>query len=159
MEERSRAHFAPWMPARTQSDRRQFHDEMARAQRGLEQETEVRLVAVHREDRDIVAVLSLSQIFRGSFCSCYAGWRVSASRIQQGFGTEAVGALVNLALTPQGLGLHRVQANIIPRNIASTRLARKVGFRCEGVAERYLQIAGVWEDHAMFAITSEELSA
>jgi [ribosomal protein S5]-alanine N-acetyltransferase len=32
----------------------------------------------------------------------------------------------------------------------------KVGARKEGLAERYLCIAGKWEDHAIFAVTSEE---
>jgi ribosomal-protein-alanine N-acetyltransferase len=32
----------------------------------------------------------------------------------------------------------------------------KLGLRCEGVAERFLEIAGVWEDHLRYAITAEE---
>ena len=32
-------------------------------------------------------------------------------------------------------------------------------FRREGHAERYLQINGVWEDHAIFALTAEEWRA
>jgi len=34
----------------------------------------------------------------------------------------------------------------------------KVGLRCEGLAERYLEINGVWEDHLRYAITTEEWS-
>jgi ribosomal-protein-alanine N-acetyltransferase len=32
----------------------------------------------------------------------------------------------------------------------------KLGLRDEGVAERYLEINGVWEDHVRYAITAEE---
>jgi ribosomal-protein-alanine N-acetyltransferase len=49
-----------------------------------------------------------------------------------------------------------VQASIIPRNQASTRVAEKVGLRLEGLAQRYIQINGVWEDHNLYAVTSEE---
>jgi ribosomal-protein-alanine N-acetyltransferase len=35
-------------------------------------------------------------------------------------------------------------------------VAEKLGLREEGVAERYLEINGVWEDHVRYAITSEE---
>jgi ribosomal-protein-alanine N-acetyltransferase len=35
-------------------------------------------------------------------------------------------------------------------------VVEKLDFRCEGLAERYLEIAGVWEDHLRFAITAEE---
>ena len=54
------------------------------------------------------------------------------------------------------LGLHRVQANIIPRNVASVRVAEKAGLRREGLALRYLRINGAWEDHAMYARTLED---
>ena len=36
------------------------------------------------------------------------------------------------------------------------RVAEKLELRNEGVAERYLEINGVWEDHVRYAITSEE---
>ena len=54
------------------------------------------------------------------------------------------------------LRLHRIEINIIPRNVASLRVVEKLGLRQEGVAERYLEIDGAWEDHARFAITAEE---
>ena len=52
--------------------------------------------------------------------------------------------------------LHRIQISIIPRNQASRRVAEKLELRNEGVAERYLEINGVWEDHVRYAITSED---
>ena len=54
------------------------------------------------------------------------------------------------------LHLHRVQIAIIPRNKASRRVVEKLDLREEGVAERYLEINGVWEDHVRYAITAEE---
>ena len=39
------------------------------------------------------------------------------------------------------------------------RFAEKLGLREEGVARRYLQIAGVWEDHVRYGITAEEADA
>ena len=40
--------------------------------------------------------------------------------------------------------------------MASRRVVEKLGIRFEGIAERLLSIDGVWEDHARYAITSEE---
>ena len=45
---------------------------------------------------------------------------------------------------------------IIPRNRPSRRVVEKLDLRLEGIAERYLQINGVWEDHCRYAITVEE---
>ena len=52
--------------------------------------------------------------------------------------------------------LHRVQISVIPRNASSRRVAEKLGIRDEGIAQRYLEINGVWEDHIRYAITAEE---
>jgi len=57
------------------------------------------------------------------------------------------------------LHLHRVQAAIVPRNIASRRVVEKLKLRDEGTAERYLEINGIWEDHIRFAMTAEEWEA
>lgn len=154
----SHAHFAPWRPARDVSDAAAFEAEVIRTRQGILAGTEVRLGAFDLHDGGLVGLFSLSQIFRRSFSSCYAGWRVSLDRARQGYGAEGVTGLLDLAFNDQGCGLalHRVQANIIPRNTASLRLAERVGFRREGLALRYLRINGVWEDHVMFARTAEE---
>ena len=54
------------------------------------------------------------------------------------------------------LRLHRLQIAIIPRNKPSRRVVEKLGIRLEGLAERYLEINGVWEDHMRYAITVED---
>ena len=35
-------------------------------------------------------------------------------------------------------------------------MVAKLDIREEGIAQRYLEINGVWEDHVRYAITSEE---
>jgi ribosomal-protein-alanine N-acetyltransferase len=47
----------------------------------------------------------------------------------------------------------------MPRNVASLRVMEKLGVRREGLAPRYLRIAGAWEDHVIFAITAEDWAA
>jgi ribosomal-protein-alanine N-acetyltransferase len=63
---------------------------------------------------------------------------------------------VTLRFAFEAISLHRVEISIIPRNTASRRVVEKLGIRLEGIAERFLEIDGVWEDHARYAITSEE---
>ena len=55
------------------------------------------------------------------------------------------------------LGLHRIEINIRPENAPSLRVVSKLGFRDEGVRERYLHIQGGWRDHRTFALTTEEV--
>ena len=56
----------------------------------------------------------------------------------------------------ENLHLHRLEVCIIPRNHNSRRVMEKLDIRTEGVAERFLEINGVWEDHVRYGITIEE---
>ena len=64
----------------------------------------------------------------------------------RGYMTEALRCVIDFAFNR--LRLHRIEANIMPRNHASRRVVEKLGFHYEGLARQYLQINGRWEDHA-----------
>jgi ribosomal-protein-alanine N-acetyltransferase len=155
----SRTLFAPWMPIAFQEEPpdRLFDRQLERCLVGLRDGTQYRLVGV-MDDNRIAGFFSLSEIVRGVFQNAYASWSVSADRVGRGLGTEGAQALLDLAFLPQprGLGLHRVQANVIPDNHASIRIVEKTGFRYEGLAKGYLKIAGQWQDHAMYAKLVDE---
>jgi [ribosomal protein S5]-alanine N-acetyltransferase len=46
---------------------------------------------------------------------------------------------------------------IRPENTPSLRVVEKLGFRPEGLRQRYLHIDGAWRDHATFALTEDEV--
>jgi len=144
--------FRPWFPAREKSLEETFDDELAKSR---QEDRHLRLVGEMPDGR-LAGFFNLGEIVRGVFQNAYASWSVSAEAAGQGYGTEGVGALLDLAFSERGLGLHRVQANIIPRNERSLRLAERVGMRREGIALRYLRIDGAWQDHVMYAKTAEE---
>ena len=98
--------------------------------------------------------INLNAIQRGPFQNAYVGYWIAREHAGAGYVPEAL--VVTLRLTFEELHLHRVQIAIIPRNQASHRVVAKLGLRNEGVAERYLEINGRWEDHVRYAITSEE---
>ena len=110
-------------------------------------------------ERRLVGRVALTGIARGPFQNAYLGYFVDGANQSRGLTTEAVRAITRFALAPspnEGLGLHRVQAAVMPRNVASRRVLTKAGYREEGLAERYLCIAGVWEDHVLSARTRED---
>lgn len=155
----NREYFAPWVPAREPgvTDGQAFNEQLRRSAEGSARGTDVRL-AGFLDDGRLATLVNLSQIFLGPFQNAYIGWSVSVEAAGRGLATEAVSALLTLAFTPlpEGVGLHRVQANIIPANIRSIRVAEKTGFRREGLARDYLKIAGAWQDHYMYAKLSTE---
>jgi [ribosomal protein S5]-alanine N-acetyltransferase len=108
---------------------------------------------LEREGR-ILGRIALGGILLGAFQNAYLGYWMDAEHQGRGLMTEAVRAATTFAF--EVVGLHRVQAAVMPRNAASMRVLDKVGYRREGTAERYLCIAGAWEDHVLFAMTAEE---
>ncbi len=98
--------------------------------------------------------VNLNSVQRGPFQNAYVGYWIDQRQAGHGYTPEGVVAVIRYAF--EELDLHRVQISIVPRNTASRRVVEKIGVRAEGVAERYLEINGTWEDHIRFAMTSEE---
>jgi len=86
--------------------------------------------------------INLNNVVRGAFQSATIGYWVVLSQ----FAFEE-------------LNLHRVEVCIIPRNQNSRRVMEKINIREEGIAERFLEINGVWEDHVRYGLTREEWDA
>jgi [ribosomal protein S5]-alanine N-acetyltransferase len=105
-------------------------------------------------DGTLVGEINVNGVQRGPFQSAYVGYWVDEAYAGKGYVPESVVAVLRHAF--EDLGLHRIQIAIIPRNTASRRVAEKLRLRDEGVAVRYLEIDGVWEDHVRYAITAEE---
>ena len=101
--------------------------------------------------------INLSSIQRGPFQNAYVGYWIDQRWAGQGLMPEAVVVLARFAFEEQRL--HRIQISIIPRNRSSRRVVEKLGLRNEGVALRYLEINGQWEDHVRYALTAEEWEA
>ncbi|HZD67109.1 MAG TPA: GNAT family protein [Acidimicrobiales bacterium] len=102
----------------------------------------------------LVGEANLSSVQRWPLQSAYVGYWVDQAVAGRGYVPEAVAVLFRFAF--EEVDLHRLQVSIIPRNVRSRRVAEKLGLREEGVAERYLEINGQWEDHVRYAITAEE---
>lgn len=85
-----------------------------------------------RADPDILGVISLSEVCDGS---ADLGYWIDRRVRGHGFMTEAVERIVDygFAAAPTGLGLARIGWEAFAGNIASARVAEKVGFALEGV--------------------------
>jgi ribosomal-protein-alanine N-acetyltransferase len=98
--------------------------------------------------------VSLGSVQRGPFQMGYIGYWIDHALAGRGYVPEGVVLLMRYAF--ESLSLHRLEAAIVPRNLASRRVVEKLGLREEGIALRFLQIQGVYEDHVRYAITLEE---
>jgi ribosomal-protein-alanine N-acetyltransferase len=98
--------------------------------------------------------INLNNVVRGAFQSATIGYWIDKARAGRSLMSEAVVVLAQFAF--EELGLHRIEVCIIPRNHNSRRVMEKLQLREEGVAERFLEINGVWENHVRYGFTREE---
>lgn len=101
--------------------------------------------------------ISITGIIRGIWQNGFVGYSIAQACAGKGYMTEALHRVVTFGF--YDLGLHRMQASIIPHNEASLKVLQKVGFRYEGRALRYLKIGDEWADHDMFALTIEDMDS
>ena len=109
--------------------------------------------ASRRADR-FCGEINLSSVQRGPFQSAYVGYWIDEGQAGHGYMPEAVVLVARFAF--EQVHLHRIQISIIPRNHRSRRVVEKLKLRDEGIAQRYLEINGAWEDHLRYALTVEE---
>lgn len=152
-------HLKPWNPAPPPGEDPSSITEVSKTVLRQRREWKhgrgfVFMVAEREHPTALIGKIALSGIMRGAMYGAYLGYWMSSDTQGRGYVTEALAAVLDFGFGPAGL--HRVQAAIMPRNARSLRVIEKLGFRKEGYAERYLQIAGKWEDHEIYARTREE---
>jgi ribosomal-protein-alanine N-acetyltransferase len=141
----------PWEPtwARDHFSRKSFSHRVYAAARAVEAGTGVPLFLIRRADQRLLGAITLDNIQRGPAQAGTIGYWIGADFARQGYMAEAVSAVVHYAFTE--LDLSRIQAGCLPENKASRGVLEKTGFKYEGVAQSYLQIAGRWRTHVLYA--------
>ncbi len=85
------------------------------------------------------------------------GYWVRSDETSKGICTEAVARLLEEAYT--ALGYHKVTLRVAVGNVASDRVAEKLGFTREGVLREELLIRGNWVDHSLWSLLDREYRA
>lgn len=108
-----------------------------------------------KDSPEIIGCIGLNNVVWGCFLSCFIGYKLDRQFLNKGYMTQAVRAVVDYAF--QSLHLHRIEGNVMPRNMASRRVLEKCGFSEEGLAKKYLKINGVWEDHIHMVLINQSM--
>ncbi|MEY4491645.1 MAG: hypothetical protein RL085_56 [Actinomycetota bacterium] len=112
---------------------------------------------VIEQDGVIVGQLNVANILFGSVSSCVIGYWVIPEVAGKGITPTAVALVCDYLFNV--VGIHRIEIDIRPENLASLRVVEKLGFRYEGLKQRYIHINGAWRDHYIFALTHEEVQS
>ena len=71
----------------------------------------------------IIGVIGLNNVIWGAFCSSFLGYKLDKDFLNKGYMSMAVEMLTKYAF--EELRLHRIEANVMPKNRASLRVLEK----------------------------------
>ena len=150
----NREFLAPWEPLRTEEFfTQEFQDAaIGHALEQYEQGTVAPYVIL--DDGDLVGRITLNNIVRGPLQSAKLGSWVAAAANGKGVASAALAAIIPIAF--EELALHRIAAATLLHNVRSQRVLERHGFVRFGIAPRYLQIAGEYQDHALYQRLSDD---
>lgn len=110
-------------------------------------------VFLKEHSNKIIGTICFSNIIKGSFMSCQIGYKFDHDFQKKGYATEAIKHCITILF--DHLGMHRIEANILPSNTSSINLIEKLGFHNEGIAVSSAKILGEWKDHVRYALINK----
>jgi RimJ/RimL family protein N-acetyltransferase len=153
---RSRPDVVRYMPTETlqASGAAAFIEERARATQ-IKADNDRIVLAVEHDGRVIGDLL----VGAGHLADGQAeiGWAFNPAYHGRGLATEAARELLVLAFAD--LAMHRVFAQLDPRNAASARLCERLGMRREAYFREDMWFKGEWGDTAVYALLAAEWQA
>ena len=147
----SRDFLSPWDPVWSDEHLmlKNFTNRVYWAQRAVKNGSGCPLFLIRKTDRSLIGAVTLDNIRRGPAQAGTLGYWTGQAYARQGYMKEAVNSVVLHAF--RKLDLSRVEAACLPENLPSRGLLENCGFKYEGVAQSYLQIAGRWRTHVLYA--------
>jgi len=157
LHQRNRQHFSLGSPAHVldRQDIAFWQQKLKQEQDGWHQGS--RYCFYGMKEHQLICQVQVSELVRGVFQAAYLGYKIDEQFQGLGLMREAVTAVIQFAFAD--LRLHRLMANYQPHNERSGQLLKRMGFRQEGIAEKYLYINGAWRDHVLTSLTNDQFDA
>jgi len=106
-----------------------------------------------REDDQVIGTCTLAEL-SGAHRRASLGYALNRAHWGQGYGREAVRRVVEFAFTT--LELHRLEADVDPRNAGSIQVLEGLGFQREGYQRERYFMNGEVQDAALYGLLRRE---
>jgi len=106
-----------------------------------------------KDNDELIGDVSIFKFERGPINKCMIGYGLAKKHNGKGYMSEAVKLFVDYVF--ETYKFHRIEGGAMPSNIGSIRVMEKAGFEKEGIERKGVKINGVWEDHQILSILSE----
>ena len=106
------------------------------------------------DERDRVIGCIYFALKRTDDLTAEIGWTLALEHHGRGYAAEAASAILDFAFTD--LALHRVYAELDPRNTPSVRLCERLGMRHEAHFVEDMMFKGAWANTGVYGILDRE---
>ncbi|WP_232818648.1 GNAT family N-acetyltransferase [Exiguobacterium flavidum] len=154
---KNKSRWERWMPIKPDAESYTLGGQQARILEIMERSSKDEHHAFGiflKEDDSLIGEVSVSFVMRGPAETCMIGYQIDADHGGRGLMAQAIRLVLQILF--DGLGFHRIRAEVMPENLPSARVLEKIGFVREGLARKSLYINGDWEDFVLFALLKEE---
>lgn len=133
---------------------REYQQTMLKVEYNLLLKKEViRFYCFRKEDpNQIIGTVCFHDINFFYYKSAELGYKFSSQFHHMGYAHEALEKALEIMFSD--LGLHRIEAWVLPENKPSIHLLEGLHFTCEGLCKSNLLLHGKWEDHYQFSLIS-----
>lgn len=97
----------------------------------------------------IIGTVSYRNIVKPIYSSCTIGYKMDRDFVNKGYCSEAIKATIPSITTE--LGIHRIEAYVLPSNNPSIHLLEKLGFEKEGLIRDKITIQNQRLDHYLYS--------
>lgn len=105
---------------------------------------------------EIIGSVCFQNLMKEPYCSCSIGYKISKNYLRQGYATESIQRCIEIIF--HEYHMNRIDAYIMPENIASLSLINRLSFQYEGTSRAFAKINGKWTDHYHYALINEPKS-
>ena len=138
------------------TDRAEAEAQLARYAEGFASRGALTWAVAAQDDDALIGTCALFRI-EPTYRRAELGYALRADRWGRGLAREAVSRMLDWGFGT--LGLHRIEADIDPRNLASRGLLLRLGFRSEGLLRERYFVAGEVSDTEYFGLLAREWAA
>ena len=149
LRQRSRNFLQPWEPKWPNNflTKESFTRFINVAETSLKKKTSYNFFIFHKKTNNLMGGISLTNFKSEGYKSIAIGYWMGEEYANKGYMRDSLKIICDYCFID--LGLNRIEAACLPKNLSSIKVLLNVGFKVEGYAEKYLNINGKLEDHLL----------
>lgn len=102
----------------------------------------------------IIGTFSFHNVRYSAYQDCELGYKFDHEIWGKGYAKESIQEGIRFMF--EEMGMHRIEAMVMPENERSRNLLHTLGFTLEGVKRQNVKLHGTWCDHEVYSLLKKE---